>query len=108
MQISKPKLIQALRNIGVQRYGVRIGHRVECAAGSNAHGNVVTGPSRGHRADDLKKKTNPVFNRTTVFVGSLVATILKKLIYEISVACMDLHTVETGFLRPLNGLGIKF
>jgi len=81
MQISEPKLIQALRNVGMQRYRVRIGHCVEGAAGCDAYRNAVAGPGRSHRADDLKKKTNPIFNWTAVFVGPLVATILKKLVY---------------------------
>src|SRR5229473_7891728 len=67
----------------MQRLWVGIGHRIERAVWSDAHAYAVIGPCGNHCFDDLKEETGSVFDRTTIFIRSLITAVLKKLVNKI-------------------------
>src|SRR5882724_2486397 len=94
--------------MGMQRLWVGIGHRIERAVWSDAHAYAVIGPCGNHCFDDLKEETGSVFDRTTIFIRSLIAAVLKKLVNKIPVACMNLDPIEAGGFSTFDGFAILF
>src|SRR5580700_429168 len=108
MQIRKAKSIQTFSDMGMQCFWVGVGHRVERAIWSDAHAHAVMGPRGNHCFDDPKEETGSVFDRTTVFIRSFIAAVLKKLVNEIAVPRMNLDPIEAGRFRTLDCVAIVF
>src|ERR1700722_16295565 len=82
--------------MSMQRFWIGVGHRVEGTAGCDADAYAVVCPGSNGRPDYLKKKTRAVFNRATIFVGAFVATVLKELVNQVAVSCMQFDTIEAS------------
>src|SRR6266851_10355303 len=88
----------------MQRLWVGIGHGIERAVWSDAHAYAVIGPCGNHCFDDLKEETGSVFDRTTIFIRTLITAVLKKLVNKIPVACMNLDPSKPADLARSTAL----
>src|ERR1700721_2349210 len=81
VEICQTKLVQAFTHI--RKEGLRIGvrHAIPSAAWANATANPAGAPHRNQRRPALRKECCGVFHSPAVFIGALVAAILKKLIH---------------------------
>src|SRR5580693_6957827 len=92
----------------MQRLRIGIGHCIECAARRDAYTDPITRPRGNHPFHDFEEDTGPVFYRAAILVGASIATILKKLVDEIPVACVDLDSIEACGLRAGDGFRVLF
>ena len=63
-------------------------------------------PSPDHRLGDFEEEAGPVFHAAAVAVGSVIGSIPKELIDEISVGSMDFYPIKSGLLGQACRLGI--
>src|SRR6202021_411871 len=102
VEICQTKLVQAFTHI--RKEGLRIGvrHAIPSAAWANAHGNTVGAPHRNQRRPALRKECCGVFHSPAVFIGALVAAILKKLIHQIAVSGVQCDALKSGIYSALD------
>src|SRR5580704_2819006 len=101
VEICQPKVVEAFSHIRKERLRIRVRHAVPGSVWPNAHAYAVGTPNGSQRCHDLRKKARAVFDRAAVFIRALVAAVLKKLIYQITVRGVQFDALEAGIHRTL-------
>jgi hypothetical protein len=108
MQISNAKSMRTFSNMGVERFWVAIGHRIEGTARRYAYAYAIACPSGNHRLHYFEKKTRTVLDGTAILVGSLVTAVLKKLVDQIAISRVYFDAIEASRSCAFDGFAILF
>ena len=73
---------------------VAVRHRSPSSARSQPHADSPLSPHRDNRLGNLQQQAGTIFDRAAVGVDSFVASVLEKLIEQISVGTVHLDTVH--------------
>jgi hypothetical protein len=103
VQVSESKAVQLLCDVVKQRDRIVVRYPIPSSAGRDAHRDMVAAPHRNQCFNHLKREAGSIFDRTSVHIGSLVDTVLQKLIWQVAVTRVKLSAIKTGGLcaRPL-------
>src|SRR6185295_7825184 len=83
VQVRETEPIELLGDIPEEGLWAAIAHAVECPARAEPDSDTVTSPHRRNRLNHLKEQPGPVRNGATVFVGPMVAPVLKELVEKV-------------------------
>jgi len=96
VEICEAEPVQMLCNVVEECGRVAVRHRVPRAARSNSHSDAIAAPHRYHCFHYFHQEAGTVFDRPTIGVSALVATILQELIGQIAVGGVKFDSVKTA------------
>src|SRR5258708_37094721 len=106
VQVRESKAVQLLSDIVKQRERSAIRYPIPASAGRDTHRNTVAARHRNHCVYHLKQEAGPIFDGTTIHIGSLVDAILQKLIGQVAVTRVKLNAIKTSGFCPLGRFAI--
>ena len=102
-QVQRFELAQHVTE-GAQR--IRIAHVVEHAARRKPDTHPISAPDINHGPHDFQGEARTVFHGTPVGVGTLIRAVSQKLVQQIAIRIVNLHSVELRRLRGLRAMRI--
>ena len=69
-------------------------HVLRIAARRQMHAHARCAPNRDHRIGNFKHEPGAVFNRSTVFVGTMISSVLQELIEQVAIGPVYLRSVK--------------
>src|ERR1035438_3681356 len=76
-------------------------HILRIAARRQMHAHALGAPNRDHSIGDLKHQSGAVLNRSAIFICTTIGSVLQKLIEQIAIGPVYLHTVKASHLCVL-------
>src|SRR3569833_2123492 len=94
MKICEPKTVEPFGEMTKERSWVAVSHMAKRTTRRDPNAHSFGTPDTNDCAEYLYQKPFPIFNRSTIQVSSLIASILQQLFDQMTLTCQHLDAID--------------